>query len=423
MFVILVLSASVGLGYALDSYFSTEVQEGVNKSQFLYSNLSREEDPDISQDKLNDLVNGNNQFVFDLYRKISGEEGNLFYSPYSISLALAMTYAGARGETEKQISDVLNFDLAQNDLHTAFNALDQNLGSKEKPENFKLNIANAFWGQENYHFEENYLDTLALNYGAGLGLLNFEKDTEKSRRIINEWVENKTENKIEDLLPKGAIKPSTRAVLTNAIYFLAKWQNPFPESNTKDGDFTLLNGEEIQVPLMFQTSNFRYVEGESYKAVELPYNVQDMSMMVILPEKGHFSGFEKTLSDQKLESIIKNMESREVDLTMPKFEFEKSLNLSKILIDMGMPVAFGGRANFSGMTGDRSLFIDEILHKAFVSVDEKGTEAAAATAVVMTETSVVPTVEMSIDSPFIFLIRDNETDTILFFGRVLNPQV
>ncbi len=419
--IVLILASALTVGYALDSYLISEDSDEISKAQFLYSNFSREEEPNVTEEVLSELVGGNNQFVFDLYQEILDEDGNLFYSPYSISLALAMTYAGARGETEGQMSDVLNFTLSQNDLHPAFNALDQQLTGKEKPENFELNIANAFWGQENYHFEEAYLDTLARNYGAGIGILDFMGEPEESREIINEWVEAKTENKIEDLLPKGSISPATRAVLTNAIYFLAKWQNPFQESNTEDGKFTLLNGEEVNVPMMFQSSKFRYAEGGSYKAVELQYNVEDMSMLVVLPERGSFSDFEKSLNSDWLGDIISNLETKEVELKMPKFEFEKSLNLSKTLIKMGMPVAFSPDADFSGITGDRSLLIDEVFHKAFVSVDEKGTEAAAATAVVMRETSVMPTVELSLDSPFIFMIRDNETGTILFAGRVLNP--
>lgn len=394
------------------------------------SSKQRVTSPSVPDSDLAELVEGNSAFAFDLYRSLAGEEGdeNLFYSPYSISLALAMTYAGARGETEQQMSDTLHFALPREDLHAAFNALDQAFASRgEEAEGkgekgFRLNIANAIWGQKGYEFLEAFLDTLATNYGAGLRVLDFASAPEESRVEINEWVSEKTEGKIENLIPKGAVGPLTRLVLTNAIYFNAAWATPFEEEATKDGPFTLLDGGEVTVPMMRQTESFGYAEGEGYQAVDLPYDGHELSMVILLPEAGKFEAFEGSLDAERVQTIIEELEQGQVTLTMPKFEFDSGFSLKETLAAMGMPVAFSGEADFSGMTGDGALSIAEVIHKAFVSVDEEGTEAAAATAVVMVE-SAMPgqPAEVTIDRPFIFLIRDIETGAILFVGRVVDP--
>ncbi len=421
--VVITVGVAVGAGYAVDSLLFSGEESKYAKSQFITSELKREEDPDVSEDDLSKLVEANNEFALDLYHKIDNGDGNLFYSPYSISLALAMTYAGAEGQTEQQMAGTLNFSLPEKKLHRAFNYLDQSL-SDRNDENFTLNVSNSFWSQKNYHFEEEYLDTLAVNYGAGIRVLDFLNEPDLSRETINKWVENETENKIKDLLPKGAVTSKTRAVITNAIYFNAFWKLPFEESATEFRNFTLLNGKEKDVEMMSQTEEFKYAQDTDYKAVELPYQGKsNMSMLVILPNRTQFEEFENKLNIELLEDIIAKLEPRGVSLKIPKFEYEAKLDLKEILKEMGMPSAFSSSANFSGMTGDESLFISKFLHKAFVSVDEKGTEAAAATAVGFEEEAVTPQVEMNIDSPFIFLIRDNETGTILFAGRVTNPRV
>lgn len=252
--------------------------------------------------------------------------------------------------------------------------------------------------------------------------MDFAEKPEPSRLTINEWVENQTENKIKDLLPPGSIGHLTRAVITNAIYFNAIWQHPFSESNTQENTFTLLDGSEVTVPMMSQTESFKYTHGGGYEAIKLPYQGENMSMLIFMPTEGQFGDFENSLSSGTLENIIREMESEKIALRMPKFEFKASLKLANVLSDMGMPAAFDETvANFSGITGDRSLFIDQVLHKAFVSVDENGTEAAAATAVVMPTSAPVSPVELSLDHPFIFMIRDDETESILFLGRMLDP--
>ena len=342
----------------------------------------------------------------------------------------SMTYAGARGETEKQMANTLHFDLPQNQLHPAFNSLDLELGRRgqgakgKDGEGFRLHIVNAIWGQEDFTFLSEFLDLLAENYGAGLRILDFMKAPEQSRITINKWVSDQTEERIENLIPQGTIDELTRLVLTNAIYFNAAWQYPFEEDATFNGAFHLLNGDKITVPMMRQTESFGYAEGDGYQVVELPYDGRELSMLVLLPQTGQFELFEESLNAQRVDDIVKNLNTREVVLTMPKFEFESSFSLKKALSAMGMPIAFSAGADFSGMTGNPDLFIGEVLHKAFVSVDEAGTEAAAATAVIM-ELTAMPgePVEVTIDRPFIFLIRDIESGTILFIGRVVNPGV
>ncbi|MFC2045021.1 serpin family protein [Chloroflexota bacterium] len=394
----------------------------------LQSEKPRDTEPQVSQGDSATLVDGNSEFAFDLYRVLKGTDGNLFYSPYSISLALAMTYAGARGETEEQMADTLNFALQQDPLHPAFNGLDIDLSSRgegakgKDEEGFRLNIVNAIWGQKDYEFLSEYLDILAGNYGAGLRILDFVAEPELSRITINGWVSDQTEGRIEDLIPQGVIDALTRLVLTNAIYFNAAWQFPFEGDATINGPFHLIDGREIAVPMMRQTESFGYAEGDNYQAVELPYDGQELSMIILLPKAGQFEAFENSMDSQTANRIISELKHRQVSLTMPEFEFESEFSLKSILANMGMPIAFSGDADFSGMAGNRDLFIGEVIHKAFVSVDEAGTEAAAATAVIMKLTAMPEEpVSVTVDRPFIFLIRDIETGSILFIGRVMNP--
>jgi len=398
--------------------------------EVIQSEKPRITSPEVDEADLTTLVSGNNAFAFDLYQTVRGTDDNLFYSPYSISLALAMTYAGARGETAQQMADTLHFLLNQDSLHPAFNALALELAHRgegahgKDDEGFRLNIVNAIWGQKDYHFLATFLDLLAENYGAGLRILNFTHEPEESRITINEWVSDQTEGRIKDLIPPGSITALTRLVLTNAIYFNAAWQYPFEEDATRDGPFYLLGGGEVTAPMMSQEKFLGYAEGDGYQAVELPYDGRQLSMVILLPQSGQFETFEKSLDARRVDDILKNLESSQVALTMPRFEFESSFSLREPLTAMGMPDAFSANADFSGMTGNQDLFISDVVHKAFVSVDEAGTEAAAATAVIMA-TAAPPgaTVEVTVDHPFIFLIRDIETDTILFVGRVVNPSV
>jgi serpin B len=399
-----------------------------NGAEIARSAKQRVTSPDVDTPDLDDLASGNSAFAFDLYQVLKEGADNLFYSPHSISLALAMTYAGTRGETERQMADALHFTLPQDRLHPAFNRLDLELAQRgegaegKDGEGFQLHIVNAIWGQEGYEFLSEFLDVLAENYGAGLRVLDFAGAPEESRVTINDWVSDQTENRIEDLIPPDAINPLTRLVLTNAIYFNAAWAEPFEPALTEDGPFYLLDGGEATVPMMRQTASFGYAEGEGVQAVELPYDGGELSMVILLPNAGEFDAFESALDAGRVDGIVEDLAHRQVALTMPKFEFESGFSLVDALKALGMPDAFTGAADFSGMTGDRELFIGEVVHKAFVSVDEAGTEAAAATAVMM-ELAAVPEepVEVTVDRPFIFVIRDIETGVVLFVGRVVDP--
>jgi serpin B len=394
----------------------------------LKSDKDRIDNPAVSQTDVESLVDGNSAFAFDLYQQLKEEDGNLFYSPYSLSLALAMTYAGARGETAQQMADTLKFYLSQEELHPAFNWLDMELATRgegaegKDEEGFRLNIVNTIWGQEDYTFLASYLDLLAENYGAGLRVLDFISDPDYSREIINQWVSDQTEGRIKDLIPEGSINPLTRLVLTNAIYFNAAWKFPFEPEATTDGVFHLISGDDVTVPMMNQTEYLGYTQFGNYLAVELPYDGDELSMVILTNKTGSFSDFESYLSWSVVNDIIDGLQNTRVALTMPKFEFESEFGLKETLTAMGMEVPFTDSADFSGMTGNRDLYIQDVVHKAFVSVDEAGTEAAAASGVIVGIVSMPPEpVTVTLDHPFIFLIRDIETGAILFVGRLLNP--
>jgi serpin B len=385
--------------------------------------------PAASDAEVTELVDGNTAFAFDVYQALRAGDDNLFYSPYSISMALAMTYAGARGETERQMAETLRFLLSQSRLPPAFHALQVDLAQRaqtaggEEDEGFQLNIANALWGQEGEPFRTSFLQVLDAAYGAGMRSLDFAAAPEQARITINDWVADQTEDKIQDLVPPGAIDALTRLVLTNAIYFNAAWANPFEPDATEDGAFTLLDGGQVTVPLMQQTASIPYAAGDGWQAVELMYQGFELSMVILLPQAGEFEAFESTLDAVQVDAILAELGYQSVALAMPRFEFESSWSLKETLVEMGMPAAFSGAADFSGMSDRSGLFIGDVIHKAFVSVDEAGTEAAAATAVIM-PTSAGPqeAVEVRIDHPFLFLIRDIPTGAVLFVGRVINPE-
>ena len=399
--------------------------------------MVRETSPSPTSGDLDRLVAGNSEFAFDLYRILGDTDGNLFFSPYSISAALAMTYAGARNDTGRQMAETLGFTLPQSSLHPAFNALDLSLTARavqDDDEGFRLNIANSVWGQQDYGFLSGYLDTLAVNYGAQVRPVDFRGDPEDARARINDWVSDETEARVKNLVPQGAITPLTRMMLANAIYFKAAWQHGFSERATTDRPFHLLDGSEVEVPMMRQQRKVRYARGDGYQAVELPYVGGEVAMTILLPDSGRFSEFEKSLEHSTAKQVLTQLDSQLVRLTMPKFETDSAFSLPETLAAMGMPDAFdGSAADFSGMDGracrsggDICLFISDVRHKAFVSVDEAGTEAAAATAATVGVTSVVQDppkpIELVVDRPFVFLIQDRDTGTILFLGRITHPQ-
>jgi len=392
----------------------------------LQSDKPRETPSQTAYDAMGALSNSNNAFALDLYQQLRSQSGNLFYSPFSISQAMAMTYAGARAETEVQMAAAMHFDLAQADLHAAFNALSATLASRAGENDkggFKLNIANALWGQQGFGFQQEFLDTLALHYGAGMQAVDYDAP-DAARQTINDWVADQTEDKIQDLIPEGVLDELTRLVLTNAIYFNAAWLLPFDETNTRPDTFDLLDGSEVQVPMMRQTESFGYLKAEDFEAVELFYEDYKLSMVVLVPDEDQFAAFEQNLNAATLQSFIDQLSMERLDLSMPKFKVESSFGLADTLAARGMPDAFDAvKANFSGMTGQPDLFITDVVHKAYVDVNEAGTEAAASTGVVMGLKS-MPTgepIEVKIDRPFLFVIRDVQTGAILFLGRVVEP--
>ncbi|HOG48341.1 MAG TPA: serpin family protein, partial [Anaerolineae bacterium] len=337
------------------------------------------------------------------------------------------TYAGARGDTEQQMAQALHFTLPQEQLHTAWNALDLALANRgtagaEEGQRFRLHVVNSLWGQADYGFRPTFLDLLALNYGAGLRTLDFKGSPDPSREAINRWVEEQTEQKIKDLLPPGSITPLTRLVLANAIYFDAAWQHPFQATATQDGPFHLLDGTSVTVPMMHESERLGYDEAEGWQVLELPYVGGELSMVILLPEAGTFETFAHELDAARLAAMLEGVARTQVALSLPRFTFESGMRLKDALSKLGMTQPFSMAADFTGMAARPELFIDDVYHKAFVAVDEKGTEAAAATGVVM-DLKAMPArpVEVQVDRPFVFLIRDVQTGAILFLGHVVDP--
>lgn len=383
------------------------------------------------------LTRDNAAFAFDALKAAPAVTKNesFFFSPHSISLALAMTSVGARERTAAQLAQVMHFSLKPEDrLHAAFGALDLELAGRSRPtglssgDAFQLNVVNALWGQQGYTFLTPFLDVLAERYGAGLSLLDFAANPEGSRGAINEWVSKQTATRIPELLPQGSVTSATVLVLTNAIYFKASWYEPFDPANTVDGAFKKLDGSTSPARFMHQSKERRYADGEGWQALEIPYvgqndNAGDVSMVFVLPAAGTFEAFRAGFDATRLASITSSLatSSRYVDITLPRFQFRSQLAVKPVLQSLGMTDAFqGGVADFSGMDGSRSLFIQDVLHEAFVAVDEKGTEAAAATAVIVGRTSAPERATFTADRPFFIVIRDNPTGAVLFVGQVMS---
>ncbi|MDF1661584.1 MAG: serpin family protein [Planctomycetota bacterium] len=367
------------------------------------------------------LIEGNSEFSLSLYKQLSREPGNLFFSPYSISSALAMTYKGAKGKTASQMKKTLCFQLESDALHKGFAGLGDDFADAGKRDDLDLTVANALWGQKGYKFLPEFTGSLKKNYQAGFQELDFKVATEPSRKTINDWVSKKTNGLIKDLLKPGIIKPDTRLVLTNAIYFKGQWETAFTKSRTADEDFYVSKSKTVKVPLMNQSKEeFKIAYGAGLKMLELPYKGQ-MSMLVLLPdEKDGLGKVEAQLSPAMITELLKKAYKTEVRLALPRFKLTEELSLRKTLTAMGMPVAFGAKADFSGIDGTKELKISEVVHKAFVDVNEEGTTAAAATAVVMAEKASAAE-SFRADHPFIFIIRDQLSGTILFMGRVADP--
>jgi serpin B len=373
-------------------------------------------------DSIAALCRDNTGFAVALYGSLSGLDGNLFFSPYSISTSMAMTYAGARGLTEEQMSRVMHFRLAGNGLHRAFKGLAETMRSDADEESgFELHGANSLWGQTGYRFLPEFLDLTSEYYGAEPFQLDFSEDPESCREIINMWTQEQTEGRISDLLPVDVLTTATRLVLSSAIFFRADWLFQFDPMGTFPCPFTLLTGQEVEVPTMTLSEHFRTMEDDGYSALELPYRERDFLMLIILPDSGRFPEIEDSLDVDLILGILERLEDASLDLRMPKFSIASQFLLGETLQSMGMTAAFGPEADFSGMDGTNWLYISSVVHQAVISVDEYGTEAAAATAVVMAKLNGESSSPFRVDRPFIYLIMERNTGAVLFMGRVLDP--
>ncbi len=372
--------------------------------------------------------------ALDLYALLAETSGtdNVVFSPASIVTALVMAYAGAAGTTADEMAQTLHIDLPADRVHASFNALDSLLESRNHVEQDQqgkdvgvvVNTANSLWAQLGLTFEPQFLDTLAANYGAGVRLVDYRTAAEEARRAINAWVSDETAGKIPELIAAGGLDALTRLVLVNAVHLDATWASQFDPQATRPGDFHTLAGKTVTAQMMGQSSTFPYTHGDGWQAVELPYLHNELAMLLVVPDAGRFNGIQGALADGLLDTIIAGLSTGpEVQLTMPKFEFRTQSSLSDALRRLGMVSAFASEtADFSGMTRAEQLYISEVIHEAFIAVDEEGTEAAAATAIVMRAASApTETVELSIDRPFLFALRDIHTGALVFFGRVTDP--
>jgi serpin B len=367
-----------------------------------------------------------NAFAVDVYKKIRQPNGNLIFSPYSVSTCLSMAYAGARGRTESQMAKALHFSLQQGQMNVALGALNSQILAAGKDKTVELNVANALWLEKSFPLLQFYLKTVQADYQGGIKQLDFLHGPDAARNTINKWVEEQTKDKIKDLLAPEMVGSDTRLVLTNAIYFKGTWQTVFMKSATQEQPFTLLDGTEIRTPMMWRTSGYGYWEKEDLQALEMPYKGRDLSMMVLLPSKRtRFEDFERSITPEKLKQWVGSFVEREVKVILPKFKITSQCRLRKPLTGLGMTDAFSAGADFSAITSKKPFFIGEAVHKAFVEVNEEGTEAAAATAILAprskppTELPAIPIFRA--DHPFLFLILHKPSNCILFMGRVTKP--
>ena len=394
------------------------------------SDVARNPIDAATSEQLTEMVAADRAFAFDLYRTLVAEEdGNLFISPYSISTAMSMVLPGARGETAEELASALGVGADKSAWHHARNRLElelSDLNNREPPGNrdlvpMTLERTNAIFGQVGYPFEQDFLDILAANYGAGMNALDFARDWEAARAAINAWVAERTRDRIEELLPDGSIDDATRAVLVNAIFFKANWQFPFDPERTRTARFNLLDGSTVDVPLMQGSIRLDYAAGDGWQAVELPY-VGGASMIVLVPDEGRYANVEGRLDEELLAELSGALSVHQVELGLPRWESLSSLDLIPPLKALGVEDLFDeSRADLSGIAGSRDLYVTGVFHDANITVDEVGTEAAAATAVVVGEVSAPPPATLTVDRPFIYLIRDDANGEILFLGRLLEP--
>ena len=391
---------------------------------FMSAPIAHPADP-TAPNNIESLAGGNTAFALDLYARLKTVDGNLFLSPYSISTCLAMTFAGARGDTATQMAQTLHFGTNQNQLAASFNELQEQLNQEQEKNGMELDFANGIWAQKDHVFLAAFLDVARQSYGANLRQIDFRTRSETARTEIKDWVGHETKCKITDLIQPGVVNPATQLVLVNAIYFKGQWAREFDKQNTANAPFSVTSTQKLPVPLMNLTADFKYAEVGGLQLLELPYAGDGFAMVVLLPrDVDGLKNLENLLNKQTLDHWLTQARELNVAVLLPKFKLAAQFSLAKPLREMGMTDAFTPGADFSGMDGERDLFISAVVHKAFVDVNEEGTEAAAATGVVMRMNAVRmprPTPIFRADHPFIFLIRDLHSGSILFLGRVVDP--
>ena len=372
---------------------------------------------------ISDIVNGNNQFALDMFSKLSSQQENVFFSPWSIYSALGMAREGAKGKTALEMQQVMHFPENESQRRQSFALAYDKFNAKDA--GYTLSTANALWVEKDYPLLDNFTAAIERYYHGSAQNVDFLGATEDTRSMINFWVESRTNNKIKDLISAGGISPQTQLVITNAVYFNGTWVRSFDKNITRKGNFKTGDDRIIETPMMESVgreSRFNYTETGDMQILELPYQGKRISMIILLP-KSDISSLEKSLTAGRLAELTKGLQEGRVDVYIPKFTFAAKYFMAKNFEDMGMPTAFTSGADFSGINGRKNLFINEVIHQAFVDVNEQGTEAAAATAVVMpTMAYGAPrTPVFDADHPFVFLIQDIETGNILFIGRVSDP--
>ena len=386
------------------------------------NDIPRLNDTAVTAESLSQVVSANNQFAFDLYSQYQSKEGNLFFSPYSISTALAIAYEGAEGSTAQEMQNVLHFPDDDSARRSAFARLYNQVNQRDQE--YPLNTANALWAQKEYKFKADYLGRAADHYGGKVMNLDFIEETEEARMTINQWVQDETSGKIKGIIPAGVLNSLTKLVITNAIYFKGNWAIRFDKSQTRETDFKVSPQEIVKAQMMTvggEKAVFFYAQTDDLQILELPYEGEDISMLILLPKEDSLEKVEKDLTIEKLSELKGMMKERQISVSIPRFSFETKYFMADALKQMGMPSAFDpDKADFSGMTGANELYVTSLIHQAFIEVNEEGTEAAASTSISMGITSVRPDFFYA-DRPFIFIIQEKTTGTMLFIGRVSDP--
>jgi len=375
----------------------------------------------------NSIVNANNQFALDFYSELTNKEkGNIFFSPYSILTALAMTYEGARGKTAEEIQSVLRFSKDDNARRSSIAAICNRLNQQDAK--YKLHTANALWVQKEYQLRSGFLEIIEKYFFGKATTVDFAGAVEEARQMINHWVENQTNGKIKDLFPQGSLSSLSRLVLTNAIYFKGTWVKQFDKEGTTKKEFRVKPGFSVQVPMMCRTDKkawCNYTETKDLQLLEMLYEGQALSMLILLPRKDDLTSLEKMLALENLSRWKSMLRTERVNVFLPKFTFNSRYSMNEELKKRGLLSAFNpNAADFSGIDGTKNLFVDTVIHQAFVDVNEEGTEAAAATRVDLTTSAGgFPKIWFLANHPFLFLIQERATGIILFIGRVVNPSV